>query len=169
MNPFDAVGTARISAAIYDRVCRVSMDYQSAEDEISIATRSGAEELAAAHPNHVSRVVALVRATRDHPEIRIGSSIRGAVDLLLLSVELGKLRGRSPIDLGVGLDAALTALSGRIRLHDSATRTPEAVITELWRRYLEPKHSELPLEETEEPGPGKAPSRRAADPTSTRS
>ena len=29
MNPFDAVGTARISASIYDRTCRVSMDYQS--------------------------------------------------------------------------------------------------------------------------------------------
>ena len=28
MNPFDAVGTARISSAVYDRVCRVSMSYQ---------------------------------------------------------------------------------------------------------------------------------------------
>ena len=39
MNPFDAVGTARISGAIYDRVCRVSMDYQSSEDEVDIAVR----------------------------------------------------------------------------------------------------------------------------------
>ena len=28
MNPFDAVGTARISSAVYDRTCRLSMDYQ---------------------------------------------------------------------------------------------------------------------------------------------
>ena len=39
MNPFDAVGTARISAAIYDRTCRVSMSYQSVEDETEIVRR----------------------------------------------------------------------------------------------------------------------------------
>ncbi len=27
MNPFDAVGTARISAAVYDRTCRIAMGY----------------------------------------------------------------------------------------------------------------------------------------------
>lgn len=170
MNPFDAVGTARISGAIYDRVCRVSMDYQSEDDEVAIAQRSGADELLRAHPNYASRVVELVRATRDHPDIRVGSSIRGAVDLLLLSVELGRLRGRSPVDLGVGLDAALTALSGRIRLHDSTTRTPDEIVTELWRRFMEPKHSDLPVEPSEErPESGKAPGRRAADPTNRRS
>src|SRR4051794_30105504 len=36
MNPFDAVGTARISSAIYDRVCRLAMGYQSGEDEAEI-------------------------------------------------------------------------------------------------------------------------------------
>ena len=137
---------------------------------MAIAQRSGADELLRAHPNYASRVVELVRATRDHPDIRVGSSIRGAVDLLLLSVELGRLRGRSPIDLGVGLDAALTALSGRIRLHDSATRTPDEIVTELWRRFMEPKHSDLPVEPSEErPESGKAPGRRAADPTNRRS
>lgn len=169
MNPFDAVGTARISGAIYDRVCRVAMDYQTEDDEVAIAARSGAEELARAHPEFVHKVVQLVRATRSHPEVRVGSSIRGAVDLLLLTVELGHLRGRSPLDLAVGLDAALTALSGRIRLHDSSTRSPEDIITELWRQYLEPKHSDLPYEPTDEPGQGKAPGRRAADPTNPRS
>ena len=36
MNPFDAVGTARVSGALYDRTCRISMDYQSAEAEQQI-------------------------------------------------------------------------------------------------------------------------------------
>jgi MoxR-like ATPase len=169
MNPFDAVGTARISSAIYDRVCRVAMDYQTEDDEVAIAARSGADELVEDHPEHVAKVVQLVRATRSHPEIRVGSSIRGAVDLLLVAVELGRLRDRSPLDLAVGLDAALTALSGRIRLHDSSTRSPEEIITELWRQYLEPKHSDLPFEQSDEPGQGKASGRRAADPTSPRS
>ena len=39
MNPFDAVGTARISSAVYDRVCRVAMTYQSAADEVEIVVR----------------------------------------------------------------------------------------------------------------------------------
>src|SRR3954447_17252521 len=40
MNPFDAVGTARISSAIYDRTCRVLMDYQPAGDEVEIVGRA---------------------------------------------------------------------------------------------------------------------------------
>ncbi len=30
MNPFDTVGTARISSAVYDRMCRIAVAYQSA-------------------------------------------------------------------------------------------------------------------------------------------
>ena len=41
MNPFDAVGTARISSAVYDRVCRLGVDYQTAADEAAIVARGG--------------------------------------------------------------------------------------------------------------------------------
>src|SRR6056297_1386988 len=40
MNPFDAVGTARISGAVYDRVCRISVGYQSIDDETMIVRRA---------------------------------------------------------------------------------------------------------------------------------
>ena len=33
MNPFDAVGTARVSQAISDRMCRISIAYQDAPGE----------------------------------------------------------------------------------------------------------------------------------------
>ena len=39
MNPFDAVGTARIAGAIYDRVNRVAVGYQSEADEQAIIAR----------------------------------------------------------------------------------------------------------------------------------
>ena len=78
------------------------------------------------------RMVELVRSTRTHPEIRVGSSVRGAVDLLLLATRLSELRDLPPEERAVALDAALTALSGRIQLHDSATTDPETVITELF-------------------------------------
>src|SRR6476469_6435752 len=40
MNPFDAIGTARISSAVYDRVCRLSVDYQTAKEEEAIVSRA---------------------------------------------------------------------------------------------------------------------------------
>ena len=33
MNPFDNIGTARVSSAIYDRMSRISLDYQSFDEE----------------------------------------------------------------------------------------------------------------------------------------
>src|SRR6188768_3948074 len=43
MNPCDAIGTARISSAIYDRVCRVTMGYQDADIETRIVEREAPE------------------------------------------------------------------------------------------------------------------------------
>ena len=64
MNPFDTVGTERISSAIYDRTCRISMDYQSAATEADIvALRSPGTGT----PEWRAQVVDLVRRTRDAP------------------------------------------------------------------------------------------------------
>ena len=129
MNPFDAVGTARIAGAVYDRVCRVAMDYQSAEDERSI--------VAAQHDDPASQLgfaaVELVRATRTHPDLRTGSSVRGAIDLCLVSCKLGEIRGLPADDDTVTLDAALVALSGRVRVREGVSRSAEEIVTELWR------------------------------------
>ena len=131
MNPFDAVGTARISSAVYDRTCRLAMDYQDAADEAAIVAREAGE--AAADLRWLTGVVELVRRTRSHPDLRIGSSVRGAIDTVVVSARLAALRGKAPHDAGVGLDAALVALSGRVRVRDGAGRTAEDVITELWQ------------------------------------
>jgi MoxR-like ATPase len=130
MNPFDAVGTARISSAVYDRTCRLAMDYQDAADEAAIVSREAGE--AAADLRWLSGVVQLVRRTRSHPDLRIGSSVRGAIDTVVVAARLAGLRGLPPQDGRVGLDAALVALSGRVRVRDGAGRTAEDVITELW-------------------------------------
>ena len=145
MNPFDAVGTARIAGAIYDRVNRVAVDYQSEADEQTIVARQAPAAPAALR----ERAVRCVRATREHPDIRIGSSVRGAIDLVMLAEQLGRLRGTSARDEDCGLDAAKASLSGRIRMHESSGRTPEAVVAEIW------KFSGLPPDEFED-GSGKA-------------
>lgn len=132
MNPFDAVGTARISASIYDRVCRVSMNYQSAEDENEIVRRETGMSVC----TWVRKVVELTRVTRDHSEVRIGSSVRGAVDMVKVAESLARLRDEHYTDPEVSLDAAMTALSGRIRLHESCGRTPEEIVRELFLRIF---------------------------------
>ena len=131
MNPFDAVGTARISGAVYDRVCRVAMSYQTADDEQAIVQRN--IDGAPLADSWISKAVELVRRTRQHPDLRVGSSVRGAVDFAKVAVSLAALRGVSVDDATVGLDAALVALSGRVRLREGSSRTSEEVIEEMWR------------------------------------
>jgi len=131
MNPFDAVGTARISGAVYDRVCRVAMSYQSAEDEQAIVVRH--IQGSPIDAQWISRAVELVRRTRVHPDLRVGSSVRGAVDFAKVAVSLADLRGLTIDDATVGLDAAMVALSGRVRMREGSSRTAEDVIEEMWR------------------------------------
>jgi MoxR-like ATPase len=138
MNPFDAVGTARISAAVYDRCCRLAMGYQDASDEMLIVGSDAPDATAAVGPGFVVQAVSLVRATRDHAELRTGSSVRGAIDFVLVADELASLRDRPPTDPTVTLDAALLALSGRVRVREGSGRTGEDVVEELWRIYFSP-------------------------------
>ncbi len=129
MNPFDAVGTARISSAVYDRVCRLSVDYQSAADEAAIVEQAAGPLDA----DWLAKVVEVVRRTRRHADVRIGSSVRGAIDLAAVATSLAPLRGAAVSDADVGLDAAIVALSGRLRLREGAARSAEEIVSELWR------------------------------------
>lgn len=128
MNPFDSVGTARISSAVYDRMCRISVAYQSAEDETNIVHRASP----ASNKQWCAQVVNVVRHTRTHSDLRTGSSVRGAIDTALVAQSLGELRGKDALDPLVGLDAALTSLSGRVKLREGVARSVEEVITDIW-------------------------------------
>jgi MoxR-like ATPase len=137
MNPFDAVGTARISSAVYDRMCRLSMTYQSATDEVSIVERGVAATVGPSlDPVWMAKVVELVRCTREHDELRVGSSVRGAIDASLVARSLSELRGLPVEHPSVSLDAAIVALSGRVRLREGSQRTSEGIITELWEHIF---------------------------------
>ena len=149
MNPFDNVGTMRISMSIYDRLCRLSVGYQ---DEV--LEREIVEQRAGSDGHRLQRddrlvcdAVALVRATRDHPDVRHGSSVRGAIDTVLVARELGRTR-RVIVDLpgtvrrpgaayrALVLDAITVALSGRIQLDPTAVMTPEQVLHDIWESYF---------------------------------
>jgi MoxR-like ATPase len=149
MNPFDAVGTARVSQAISDRMCRIAIAYQDAPGEQAIV-----ERVTQRTSPLVAPAVELARLTREHPQVRMGASVRGAIDLVRLGRELSALRGEpEPTPGGATFaDAAIAALSGRLRLDEGAEQSPEAIILELIERLV-------PKPEVEEPRRGKAPGR----------
>jgi len=67
-----------------------------------------------------------------HPDLRVGSSVRGALDATAVVSSLAALREQPITTPSVGLDAILIALSGRVRLREGCLRTSEEIITELW-------------------------------------
>src|SRR5215470_4830498 len=134
MNPFDAIGTARVSQAIADRICRVVLGYQDAAAERSIVRAvTGRDD-----GDVVPFAVAFTRATRSHRDVRMGASVRGAIDLVLLIDGLVELRVEAAMSRLTAKDAAYAALSGRIRIADGCDRSPESVLDEiladLWPR-----------------------------------
>jgi MoxR-like ATPase len=139
MNPFDAVGTGRITPALYDRTCRVALGYQDAAEEVAIVTRVSPGVAPLVHA-----AVRATRATRIHPELRIGSSVRGALDLVAVAGQLAVIRGATD-DGGwraVGPDAALAALSGRVTRREGTARSAEEIVAEIWRAASEPEEDQ---------------------------
>jgi MoxR-like ATPase len=146
MNPYDNVGTTRLSTSVSDRMCRLSVTYQDAEAERGIvALRAPLPDLAPGlYDRVVSDAVAVTRATRASEDIRQGSSVRGAIDLTLVAGQLLELRNMlsSADDRYPELvfDAMVVALSGRITLDETVEASPEAVLRQIWEDHfiLEP-------------------------------
>ena len=95
MNPYDNVGTTRLSTSVHDRLCRLAITYQDAESERGIvALRAPLPDLdPGLYTRLVADAVAVTRATREHPDVRQGSSVRGAIDTTLIAGQLLDLRG----------------------------------------------------------------------------
>src|SRR5438876_598097 len=86
MNPFDNIGTSRLSTSVLDRMCRLSVDYQDEDAEREIVRLRTHDQAARLPPDLAGRLrtdaVVLTRATRSCADIRQGSSVRGAIDLM---------------------------------------------------------------------------------------
>ncbi len=144
MNPYDNVGTTRLSTSVHDRLCRLAIGYQDAEAERGIvALRAPLPTSVVPEPLYgrlVGDAVAVTRATREHEDIRQGSSVRGAIDLTLVAGQLLELAGvRAPDDERypeVVFDAMVVALSGRIHLDETVAATPEAVLRIIWEDHF---------------------------------
>jgi len=159
MNPYDNVGTARLSTSVHDRMCRLAVGYQDADAELEIVRRrAGLDGRPADLADQLrADAVALTRATREHPAIRQGSSVRGAIDLTLVAGELVAMRGiadtggdgrvtsadayegKAPTRdryAATVFDAMVVALSGRIHPDETAGATPEQLLREIWQDHF---------------------------------
>jgi MoxR-like ATPase len=146
MNPYDNVGTTRLSTSVYDRLCRLSVDYQDAEAERGIVVRRTGNHSA----RLVADAVALTRATREREDVQQGSSVRGAIDVALIAAQLATMRdvvlpdaasvepprGLPDDYTALVLDAMLVALSGRIHLDETVEETPEDVLRQVWEDHF---------------------------------
>ncbi|HEX3787371.1 MAG TPA: MoxR family ATPase [Pseudonocardiaceae bacterium] len=142
MNPYDNVGTTRLSTSVHDRLCRLAISYQDAEAERGIVTlRAPLPGLAPTlYTRLVGDAVGLTRATREHEDIRQGSSVRGAIDLTLVAGQLLDLAGLAdPTDERypeLVFDALSVALSGRIFLDETVEASAEAVLRQIWEDHF---------------------------------
>lgn len=157
MNPFDAVGTGRITPALYDRTCRIAVGYQSAAEEREVVERrtTGVSPL-------IGRAVDAVRRTRDHPDLRIGSSVRGAIDIVAVASELATLRNVALAE--AGRDAAVAALSGRVTRREGVGRPVETIVADIWDATA--GFEEADAEAGKAAGPDRPSGARAAGPLS---
>jgi len=129
MNPYDDVGTGKVSRALLDRFVMLRMDYQSREEEIEIVRlRSGSSRRWL-----IELAVDIARATRQHPAVRMGASVRGAIDMVAIAEQLIAMRGA--INLDDLLTAAIMAFAPKIWMRDSS-KSPEKLIEEILRSLL---------------------------------
>jgi len=150
MNPYDNIGTTRLSTSVHDRLCRLAIGYQDADCERGIvalrtlAPSARGAPLPEVKPARYERLsadaVAVTRATRDHPDIRQGSSVRGAIDLTLVAGQLLGLGEAGPDDeeryREVVFDAMVVALSGRIFLDETVDSSPEQILRQIWTDHF---------------------------------
>jgi MoxR-like ATPase len=129
MNPFDDTGVTRISRALFDRMCRLKMDYQSLEEESQIVT----EEVPETPQAIIGLGTRITRATRYDDRLRQGASVRGAIDFARIAPSLALVRG------GYGtetlIDAALTSFTGKIWL-DTPGISAEEIMLDIVQQVL---------------------------------
>jgi MoxR-like ATPase len=64
--------------------------------------------------------------------LRFGSSIRGAIDAALVAASLSQVRGTPITTPSIGVDSALVALTGRVRVREGSVRSAEEIVVEIW-------------------------------------
>ena len=115
-NPIEALGTYQLPEAQIDRfMIKLSMGYPAYEDEVRIVMKGEAAKASISHvvekedirtlleqcgrvicsKQATSYIVRIVEATRDHEDIKLGSSPRGSIALYKMGRAYALLQGRN--------------------------------------------------------------------------
>lgn len=161
-NPIESLGTYELPEAQIDRfMIKISIGYPSFRDEMKILLRGESAKktiapvatkadvvhlIGQAHRVVVSELVAsyiisLVTATRNHPDVRLGSSPRGGLSLYAMARAYAMFQGRNYV-LPDDVDAlAPHVLGHRVMLtHEALTerKTGSSVIREIVKNVVVP-------------------------------
>lgn len=121
MNPAELVATTPLSEALRDRFVWIRLKYQPEEEEQNIVrVRTGIKD-----DKIIQIAVKIVRQTRDWPDLRRGSSIRGAIDLASI------IRFLEANDIESWIDGSIMALATKIELEDGVENQIEDVIKDI--------------------------------------
>jgi MoxR-like ATPase/Mg-chelatase subunit ChlD len=124
-NPREFIATSLLSEALRDRFELLTLDYQNENEEAAIVQqRTGINDW-----RYVRSIVRLVRATRTHPDIRRGASVRAAMSIATLAEHLGPERGIAI------REAAHMALPTRVEMKDDARKSIQEIIDELLQEH----------------------------------
>lgn len=135
LNPLDDIGISRISRALKDRFCSIKMDYQSREEEIKIVqkrTNVNADGL-------IELAVDIARDTRAHPDIKLGSSVRGCIDMIDINMKAGNAPAldveKSTANENLLLNSAIMSFRSKIWIYETSEKTPEEIIQEIFYKF----------------------------------
>ena len=157
-NPLDDVGTARLARGLADRFVVLELDYQPRDEEIEIvARRCGSERT-----GFRAFAVDVARESRNHPDLRHGASVRGAIDFVDL---LGGYQ-RGELDLSTLRYVGCSAYAGKLKVRPATTRTACQIVHELIDAVLKRDYQgslEVLLEQAAAPAGEPAASEDAGD------
>ena len=128
-NPLDDVGTGRLARGLADRFVVLELDYQPRDEEVVIVRQRAAPRVHGLIPFAVD----VGRATRNHPDLRYGASVRGAMDFVQLVAQLGA----DDLDEDTFYLLGCSAFAGKVRVKPTVARAACTIVVELMRALLE--------------------------------
>lgn len=135
LNPFDRIGTNPLPKAFYDRCLWIYMDHQPLEKAIEIVklkTDEGDTDL-------INSICQIVEATRNHPLVERGASVRSAIYIIRMIQVLRRDSDRNPSMEDIEYICVM-ALSKNIKLTYDASRSPEELVKEIFREVMVKKN-----------------------------
>jgi MoxR-like ATPase len=134
LNPLDDIGISRISRALKDRFSSLRMDYQTEDEEEQIVRR----RTNLVNNEIIELAVAIARDTRKHPDVKLGSSVRGSIDMIDIYAKtmngLGCSISSHQLDDSLLLHSAMMSFRSKIWIYETSEKTPEEVIREIFNK-----------------------------------